>query len=182
MDKLTEQLPAIITAAAQSQLGILALLSISLSVLAYFFFAGASEKVKVGIFVLLFLGVVGFGAAMFRVAAKATEVARPRLATDTSPQPARNPVASLSKEAKLLLKEASSDPAGIVMFAHYGAGVDLQTNGKNLITDQSRRAVAAWESALKELLDNDLLVQRDRNGEVFEVTKKGYNVAEQLPT
>lgn len=181
MDKLTEHLPAIIAAAAQSHLGILALLSVALSVLAYFFFAGASEKVKVGIFVLLFLGVVGFGAAMFRAAAKATEVAQPRLATDTSRQSAPNPLASLSKEAKLLLKEASSDPAGIVMFAHYGAGVDLQTNGKNLITDQSRRAIAVWESALKELLDNDLLVERGRNGEVFEVTKKGYDVAEHLP-
>jgi predicted transcriptional regulator len=54
-------------------------------------------------------------------------------------------------------------------------------NGKNLITDQSRRAVAVWESALKELLDNNLLVERGHSGEIFEVTKKGYDVAEQLP-
>jgi hypothetical protein len=149
VDKLVEHLPEIIAAAAQSHLGILALLSVALSVLAYFFFAGASEKVKVGIFVLLFLGVVGFGTAMFRAAANAPDVAQPRLATDKSPPPDPNPVASLSKEAKLLLKEAASDPAGIVMFTHYGGGVDLQTNGKNLITDQSRRAVAVWESAPK---------------------------------
>ena len=38
MDKLIEQLPQIITAAAQSYLGILALLSVALAVLAYFFF------------------------------------------------------------------------------------------------------------------------------------------------
>ena len=31
--------------------------------------AGASEKIKVGIFVLLFLGVAGFGVAMFRAGA-----------------------------------------------------------------------------------------------------------------
>jgi hypothetical protein len=181
VDKLTEHLPAIIAAAAQSYLGILALLSVALSVLAYFFFAGASEKVKVGIFVLLFMGVVGFGAAMFRASGKAVEPAQPRPVTDTSPQPAPDPLASLSAEAKLLLKEAASDPAGIVMFVHYGAGVDLQTNGKNLITDQSRRAVAVWESALQELLDDGLLVERGQKGEVFEVTKKGYDVAEHLP-
>lgn len=65
MDKLAESLPEIIGAAAQSPLGMLALLSVALSVLAYVFFSGASEKVKVGIFVLLFLGVVGFAAALF---------------------------------------------------------------------------------------------------------------------
>lgn len=55
MDNLSENLPQIISAAAESHLGILALLSIALSVLAYFFFSSASEKVKVGIFTLLFL-------------------------------------------------------------------------------------------------------------------------------
>lgn len=181
MDKLIEHLPQIIAAAAQSYLGILALLSVALSVLAYFFFAGASEKVKVGIFVLLFLGVVGFGAAMFRAAEKAPPVAQPQPSPPISPQPTPNPVAALSKEANLLLKEAASDPAGIVLFAHYGGGVELQTNDKNLITDQSRRAVAVWESALQELLDHGLLVERGQKGEVFEVTKKGFDVAEHLP-
>ena len=181
MDKLIEHLPEVIAAAAQSYLGILALLSVALSVLAYFFFASASEKVKVGIFVLLFLGVVGFGAAMFRAAEKPPAVAQPQPSPDTSPQPAPDAAAALSKEAKLLLKEAASDPAGIVMFAHYGSGVELQTNDKNLITDQSRSAVAVWESALQELLDVGLLVQRGQKGEVFEVTKKGYDVAKHRP-
>jgi hypothetical protein len=63
MDKIIEHLPAIITAAAQSFLGTFALLSVALSVLAYFFFAKAREKVKVGVFVLLFLGVLGFATA-----------------------------------------------------------------------------------------------------------------------
>lgn len=66
MSDLSANLPQIISAAAQSHLGILALLSIALSVLAYFFFSAASEKVKVGIFGMLFLGVMGFGFAMFR--------------------------------------------------------------------------------------------------------------------
>lgn len=65
VDNLTVNLPQIIGAAAQSHLGILALLSIALSVLAYFFFSTSSEKVKVGIFALLFFGVTGFGVAMF---------------------------------------------------------------------------------------------------------------------
>ena len=67
MNNLSVNLPQIISAAAQSHLGILALLSIALSVLAYFFFSTSSEKVKVGIFALLFFGVTGFGVAMFWV-------------------------------------------------------------------------------------------------------------------
>ena len=180
MDKLLENLPAIISAAAQSHLGILALLSVALSVLAYFFFAGASEKVKVGIFVLLFLGVAGFATAMFRSAATASEVVQPGPTADTSHQKSTDSLASLSDEAKALLKEAAADPAGTVVFFRYGEGVDLETNGKNFIRDQSHRGVAIWESAVQELVDRELLIARGNNWEIFEVTKKGYDAAEQL--
>ena len=179
MDKLIEQLPQIITAAAQSYLGILALLSVALAVLAYFFFASASEKVKVGIFVLLFLGVAGFAAAMFRAAPTPAGPAH-----DTSPQPAPDPLASLSSEAKRLLKEAAEDPAGVVQFAHYGMGGELITNDKNLLPDNNRtdpRATAAWEAALKELVDGGLLAARGTSWEIFDVTKKGYDAADRLP-
>jgi hypothetical protein len=89
-------------------------------------------------------------------------------------------VAALSKEAALLLKEAAADAAGIVMLLRHAGGTDLQTNEKNLISDQSRRSVATWEAALQELIDNDLIVQRDHEGEVFEMTKHGYEAAENL--
>ena len=165
MDKLTESLPEIITAAAQSYLGILALLSVALSVLAYFFFAKASEKVKVAIFVLLFLGVIGFGVAMFRV-------------SHDSPTPAPAQ-AALSREAKTLLQGAAQDPGGLVLFERYGASVDLHTNGVSLLTSkEDHRAMATWESALQELVRDGLLVAHGERGEVFEITKKGYEVAE----
>jgi hypothetical protein len=169
MNNLIERLPEIITAAAQSYLGILALLSVALSVLAYFFFAKASETVKVGIFVLLFLGVIAFGVAMFRV-------------SHDSPIA---PQAALSKEAKTLLKEAALDPSGLILFERYGAGVDLHTNGVSLLTSkEDHRALALWESALQELVKDGLLISRGERGEVFEITKKGYDVAkrtDQMP-
>jgi len=90
------------------------------------------------------------------------------------------PVASLSKEASLLLKEAAADSHGVVMLLRHLGGTDLQTNGKNLIADRSRRTVAMWEAALQELVEDELLVARGHKGEVFEVTKKGYEVAENL--
>jgi ABC-type transport system involved in cytochrome bd biosynthesis fused ATPase/permease subunit len=171
MDKLIERLPEIITAAAQSYLGILALLSVSLAVLAYVFFAKASEKVKVAIFVLLFLGVIGFGVAMFRVSAEASL---------SSPASA-DPVAALSNEATTLLKEAALDPSGLVLFERFGASVDLHTNDKSLFTDKAdHRTLAAWEAALEELVNAGLLVARGDGGEIFEITRKGYEVAERI--
>jgi hypothetical protein len=166
MDKIIEHLPAIITAAAQSFLGTFALLSVALSVLAYFFFAKAREKVKVGIFVLLFLGVLGFATAMFR---------------ESGPSITSQPVASaapLSKEAKILLKGAAADPSGLVLFERFGASVDLHTNGESLFTDKAdHQTLATWEAALQELVKAGLLVDRGDHGEIYEMTKKGYDAA-----
>jgi hypothetical protein len=168
MDKLVERLPEIITAAAQSYLGILALLSVALSVLAYFFFAKASEKVKVGIFVLLFTGVIAFGVAMFRV----------------SSDPAAHGSASrvaLSDEAKMLLRKVADDPSGTILFERYGASVDLHTNGESLFTSkEDHRALASWESALQELTTDGLLTADGERGEVFKITKAGYDAAADL--
>jgi hypothetical protein len=165
MDKLIDRLPDIITAAAQSHLGILALLSVALSVLAYFFFARASEKVRVGIFVLLFVGVAGFGVAMFQ-------------ASDDRPEPTRK---AMSDEARTLLREAARDPAGLVLFERFGTGVDLHTNGVSLLTSkQDHRTLVAWESALQELVDRGLFVARGDRGEVFEITRDGYAAAERI--
>jgi hypothetical protein len=160
MDPLFKSLPDIIKAAAQSQLGILALLVVALSILAYVFFAKAAMKIRVGIFVLLFAGVIGFGVAMFR-------------ASD-----AGGPPGSGAKEARTLLVAAAADPSGLVLYEKFGAGVDLHTNGVSLLTDKSdHRAAAIWESALQELVDRGLLGARGERGEVYEITRKGYDAA-----
>jgi hypothetical protein len=161
VDKLFEHLPAIITAAAQSQLGILALLVVALSVLAYFFFAKASEKARVGIFVLLFLGVVGFGVAMFRAA------------------PTAPPPPPLSKESKTLLQLASRDPSGLVLYERFGEGVDLHSNGVSVVTSKADHEVLMqWEAALDQLVQQGLLAARGTGREIFEITKKGYDKAQ----
>ena len=168
MDQLFKSLPDIIKAAAQSQLGIMALLVVALSILAYVFFAKAAVKIRVGIFVLLFAGVIGFGVAMFRAS-------DPNL---PPPSSAGAPKGGLSKEARTLLTAAASDPSGYVLYEKFGAGVDLHTNGVSLLTDKfDHRAVATWESALQELVDRGLLVARGDRGEVYEITRKGYEAS-----
>ena len=169
MDLLFKSLPEIIKAAAQSKLGILALLVVALSILAYSFFAKALLKIRVGIFVLLFAGVIGFGVAVLR------EAPAPASALPPAPVAAS---ASLSKEAGMLLTGAASDPGGTILYEKFGAGVDLHANGQSFLTDKAdHRAVAAWEAALQELVDRGLLVARGNRGEIYEITKRGYEAA-----
>lgn len=172
MDQLFKSLPDIIKAAAQSQLGILALLVVALAILAYVFFAAAAVRVRVGIFVLLFAGVIAFGMAMFR----ASNADHPATTTAGAPSPA------LSEKARTLLANAASDPGGTILYEKYGAGVDLHTNGVSLFTDKAdHRAAAAWEAALQELIDAGLIVARGERGEVYEITDKGYRDAASAP-
>jgi len=86
----------------------------------------------------------------------------------------------LSKEAKVLLKEASMDNHGTILHVRYLGGTDIQTNGKNLITKQERRHVAKWEAALQELSIENLIVARGHKGEVFEVSDKGFKIASMI--
>lgn len=169
MDQLFKSLPDIIKAAAQSQLGILALLVVALSLLAYVFFAKASVRIRVGVFVLLFAGVIGFAVAVLRASESGTSPA------SSAGAPKKG---ELSPEARTLLVGAAADPSGLVLYEKFGAGVDLHTNGVSLLTDKSdHRAVATWEAALQELVDRGLLAARGDRGEVYEITKQGYTAA-----
>jgi hypothetical protein len=67
-----QSIPDIIKEAATSPLGIFALMIVALAILAFYFFKDAGTKVKLTIFLLLFVGVAVFAA---KVVYKANEVA-----------------------------------------------------------------------------------------------------------
>ena len=66
IEKSIEQLPAIIKESSKSPLGILSLMIIGLSVLAYFFFKDSPVSVRIGIYVMLFAGVAMFSVPVLR--------------------------------------------------------------------------------------------------------------------
>jgi hypothetical protein len=70
LNSFPESLPGIIEQAAKSPFGILALMIIGLAILAFFFFRDADVKVRVVIYVMLFLGVVAFGVVVMQQARK----------------------------------------------------------------------------------------------------------------
>lgn len=85
---------------------------------------------------------------------------------------------ALSQEASILLKEASLDPHGHVMFLKYIGGCSITVNGKDMLKSSDRREVAKWESGINELVGNDLIRDCGYKGEVFEITNLGYQVAD----
>jgi hypothetical protein len=83
----------------------------------------------------------------------------------------------LSEEARTILTEASQDPEGQIIFITQTIGTCLQTNGKNLIDEDTPRGRARWRAAMDELFYSSLL---ERTGDVYELTKKGFEIADRL--
>jgi hypothetical protein len=71
MDKFFNKVPEIIREAAKSTLGVISLIIITISLLALTFFTTASENVRVGIFILIFVGASLFVANSLRYAKSA---------------------------------------------------------------------------------------------------------------
>ncbi|MEB5934964.1 DUF4062 domain-containing protein [Pseudomonas mosselii] len=92
----------------------------------------------------------------------------------------RTPMPSLTGEARVLLKEASQDSHGRIIYARYIGGSSIQTNGKNLTPSLERREMAKWEEALEQLQTYELIITRGYKGEVFEITNLGYQIADMI--
>lgn len=86
----------------------------------------------------------------------------------------------LSDEAKRLLIEAAKDKSGTIMHMRYLSGQAIHTNGINFADSKDRRSIARWEAALEQLQSEELIVERGYKGEVFEMTAKGYDLADKL--
>jgi hypothetical protein len=84
----------------------------------------------------------------------------------------------LSAEAQHLLLEASVSLDGIVgKIAFIGGGV-VQSNGKNFVEPNNPRSRAIWEGAISELVELGLLEPVGYKGEVFKITREGYELAD----
>ena len=87
---------------------------------------------------------------------------------------------ALSNEAKLLLKEASKDPSGVIMKLSLLSGPEIQTNGKKINEDDSPRATAKWNAVINQLLDFELIYEVGYKGKIFHLSDMGYNIADDL--
>jgi hypothetical protein len=86
----------------------------------------------------------------------------------------------LSPDAQTLLLETASDGSGMLLVLETFGGLQMSTNSKELIDEQSPRTEARWRAALDELVRLGYLEDRVGKGEVFSVTHTGYTAAELL--
>ena len=85
----------------------------------------------------------------------------------------------LSPEARTLLVAAATSD-GQVLYCRSSSGCNTQAGKQILNEPHNSRSEAIWEQAIKALVAHGLLVERGHKGQVFEVTAKGYDVADAL--
>lgn len=85
----------------------------------------------------------------------------------------------LSAEAKTILKAATSGDSPILCHRGMG-GQTVQVGDKQLIPDQSPRTVALWIGGVEDLQRRRYITDIGHKGEVFQVTREGYEAADSL--
>ena len=99
---------------------------------------------------------------------------------EVEPVQSKTQLPSLTNEARVLLKEASFDPHGHILYLRVIGGTHVQVNGKDMVSSNERREVAKWEAAIQELINSQLLLAVGQKGEIFELTNLGYQVADMI--
>lgn len=98
---------------------------------------------------------------------------------NASSLPSKPALPQLSREASTLLLEAVAGGGDIMVIAYMG-GSAVQANGKNFVEANNPRSRATWEGAVEELLRLNSLQAVGAKGEVFRVTRQGYDLADIL--
>ena len=88
----------------------------------------------------------------------------------------RIPIVTLSYEARSILREAVRGD-GLISLTRTFGGQSIATNGKAMIPDEKSRTVARWVGGLEELAQLGYIRNLGYEGEVFEVTREGYEAA-----
>jgi len=85
----------------------------------------------------------------------------------------------LSSEAKVILKAAVASD-GQIVHLRCADGDSIQVADKAMLPDQEARTVAHWVGGLEDLQRRRYIKDVGHKGEVFEVTRKGYEAADGL--
>ena len=86
----------------------------------------------------------------------------------------------LSEEAKELLLQAAKNTAGAIVRVRSAGGLVIQAGGKSFVESGDKRSEARWNGALEELLNYGLVNDPTGKGQLFDVTREGFEVADEL--
>lgn len=90
------------------------------------------------------------------------------------------PAGRLSTDARTLLGEAAKDRTGTVLVTETFGGASVETNNRDFVERGTPRSEALWRQAVRDLVAEGYLEQRDLKGEVFSVTASGYRVGDSI--
>ena len=77
--------------------------------------------------------------------------------------------------AQSILVEACDDFEAYVGRIKIGTTLRIQANGKQLVDQQDACSIEKWDSAFHELLANDFIHPAGGNGQLFQISTKGFD-------
>ena len=86
---------------------------------------------------------------------------------------------TLSTEAETLLKVAAAGD-GRIWHPRISGGEIIQASNNSMLPDQDPRTIALWEGGIEDLLRRRYIKDIGAKGEMFEVTREGYDAADEL--
>lgn len=86
---------------------------------------------------------------------------------------------TVSLEARSILQGAVSGD-GLISSTRTFGGQSIDTNGKTMIPDRKPRTIAQWVGGLEELARLGYIRDIGYKGEVFEVTREGYEASDNI--
>lgn len=93
---------------------------------------------------------------------------------------ARPAAQKFSQRAQDLLVSACDDPEAYVARMKDSRGLKIQVNGRQVVEAGDPDSAAQWESAFNELLDAGLIRDAGYNGQLFQISSKGFAYLETL--
>ena len=84
-----------------------------------------------------------------------------------------------SFEARSILQESVCGD-GLISFTRTFGEQSIVTNGRTMIPDEKPRTIAQWVGGLEELVQFGYIRGIGYKGEVFEVTREGYEAADDI--
>ena len=98
----------------------------------------------------------------------------------TNPENRQETGPNLSEDAKFVLKAAAKKDNGMVISKQTTGGATVWAGGEYMASDDSPREAARWKAAIEELQHHHYIEDMSHNGEVFQLTNAGWNMAESL--
>ncbi|MCA9226744.1 MAG: toll/interleukin-1 receptor domain-containing protein [Planctomycetales bacterium] len=84
----------------------------------------------------------------------------------------------LSEEGCQLLEAAAGSKQGEIFVSLDTTGYAVEVDGRHFVTKDDNRSAALWKDVISHLIEHQLIEQVDDEGEVFEVSHKGFQVVD----